>query len=224
VAYDPAAGSWRRLPTAPAGGGLVVWTGREMIGWGGGCCGDASNDGAAYTPGTDSWRRLAPSPLPGSQDPIGAWTGKELVVVVGAGKAAAYDPRSDSWRRIARLPASNVRFGLSSAVWTGKELIVGGFAYDPAAESWRRLPSARVGRSLAAVWDGNRVLLVSGAAGGSSYSPADNAWTPLSPAPLPAKLEPTAVWTGRSLIVWGGVPTKVWGKFTPAGAIFTPVF
>ena len=33
------------------------WTGRELIGWGGGCCGDAFTDGSAYNPGTNRWRR-----------------------------------------------------------------------------------------------------------------------------------------------------------------------
>src|SRR5204863_112589 len=134
---------------------------------------------AAYTPGK-GWRALTPPASSGAAPQMrdrAVWTGTEMLVW---GANVAYNPATNSWRR---LPASNVRLGLSSAVWDGKELIVGGFAYDPAADSWRRLPAAHVGRSPAAVWDGNRVLLVSGAAGGSSYSPADNAWTPLPPAP-----------------------------------------
>jgi N-acetylneuraminic acid mutarotase len=235
LAFDPAADRWRRLPAPPAGGGLVVWTGREMIGWGGGCCGDASNDGAAYDPATNTWRRLAQSPLSGSQSPIGAWTGKELIVVVGGGQAAAYDPARDAWRSITPLPQSNVLVGGASAVWDGKELLVGGtsaahhrrtsggFAYDPAADTWRRLPPAQVGRSgAAAVWAGSRMLLWGGGPSGSAYAPGANEWSSLPAAPLPAKLEATAVWTGREMIVWGGVRTKTWGTYVPAGAIFTP--
>jgi hypothetical protein len=235
LAYDPAAKRWRRLPAPPAGGGLVVWTGKEMIGWGGGCCGDASNDGAAYDPATNAWRRLPQSPLPGSQDPIGAWTGKSLIVVVGGGQAAAYDPTQDAWHSITPLPQSNVLVGGASAVWDGTELIVGGtsaahhrgssggFAYDPAANSWRRLPPAQLARSGAsAVWAGSRMLLWGGGANGAAYAPVANVWSSLPPAPLPAKLEATAVWTGRSMIVWGDVPTKTWGAYAPAGAVFTP--
>ena len=56
-----------------------MWTGRELIGWGGGCCGDVSDDGSAYNPETNTWRKLAEAPVAGQQSPAGAWTGHELV-------------------------------------------------------------------------------------------------------------------------------------------------
>jgi hypothetical protein len=62
------------VPDSPARNGIVVWTGRELIGWGGGCCGDVSDDGSA-NPATNAWRKLAPAPVSGQQSPIGAWTG-----------------------------------------------------------------------------------------------------------------------------------------------------
>ena len=83
VAYNPQTNHWRRLPRAPVDAfGLAVWTGRELIGWGGGCCGDAYADGAAYDPARDTWRKLPRSPLAPSQSPVGAWTGRELVIFV----------------------------------------------------------------------------------------------------------------------------------------------
>src|SRR5581483_5568787 len=72
---DPGAGparpkGWRKLPAAPLRsrhGASAVWTGREMIVWGGAWrAGNASiwlDDGAAYDPAGDKWRRLANSPL-----------------------------------------------------------------------------------------------------------------------------------------------------------------
>jgi hypothetical protein len=192
LGFRPATNRWRRLPRAPAGGGLVVWTGRELIGWGGGCCGDASSDGAAYDPRTNRWRRLPHSPLAGSQEPAGAWTGRELVVLVGNtnpadgkpwparfARAAAYDPATDSWRRIARPPEQ--RDG-ASAVWDGREvLLVGGtrprqggspvpartvLAYDPRTGSWRRLAPLPRGRSGAVTsWTGKRLLVWGGMGG-----------------------------------------------------------
>src|SRR4051794_14087517 len=83
LAYEPGADRWRRLPDAPGPHALIVWTGRELVGWGGGCCGDAFDDGVAYDPAHDAWRRLPRGPLAGSQHPVGAWTGQELLVVVG---------------------------------------------------------------------------------------------------------------------------------------------
>src|SRR5439155_23735644 len=130
-----------RLPRGPfGGGGIVVWTGSELIGWGGGCCGDAFSDGAAYNPSTNSWRKLARSPLAPSQGPLGAWTGHELVLFVGGispdgkpyparlARAAAYNPATDTWRRIQPLPAPR---GGATAVWDGREVLVVGGAPAP---------------------------------------------------------------------------------------------
>ena len=50
-AFNPVTNHWRRLPNnAAPPGGIVVWTGRELIGWGGGCCGDASLGGRGVQP------------------------------------------------------------------------------------------------------------------------------------------------------------------------------
>ena len=228
-AFNPRTNVWRRLPESRLlsvhdGFGAVVWTGRELIGWGGGCCGDAFSDGVAYRPATNTWRALARAPLPGAQRPLAAWTGREMVVVAGA-KAAAYDPAKNVWRRLPRVPA---RRG-AAAVWDGREVLVvgetrNGFAYSPAGNTWRRLPAVPAGRAgSVAVWAGHRLYLLGGRRGGAAYEPATNRWATLPRAPLPAGLDPTAVWTGRSLLVWGGVPTKVWGKYASAGAAFAPV-
>ena len=53
----PTAGGSCRKNRQEVPGGIVVWTGREMIGWGGGCCGDALSEGAAYNPATNTLRR-----------------------------------------------------------------------------------------------------------------------------------------------------------------------
>src|SRR5919197_4135170 len=55
LAYSPRTNRWRRLPGSPLlsihdGYGIVAWTGRELIGWGGACCGDAFSDRVAYNP------------------------------------------------------------------------------------------------------------------------------------------------------------------------------
>ena len=243
LSYDPATDRWRTLPASPLQGGppgLVVWTGREMIGWGGGCCGDASNAGAAYDPATRTWTKLAKAPIAGQQGPSGAWTGRDLIVLPGVdpnGKptgGAAYDPAKDTWRRITSPPRQ--RLG-ASAVWDGREvLVVGGsgpadaggfrklasipFAYDPATNRWRRLSAmddGAYGRAFATVvWTGRTLLLWGGetqargrytlATHGLAYDPRANRWSQLPTAPLLPRLGPVGVWTGRSLLVWGGDP------------------
>jgi N-acetylneuraminic acid mutarotase len=190
-AYNPSTNHWRRLPAPPTAAGpsgLVVWTGREMIYWGGGCCEDFLSTGAAFNPTTNTWRALASSPLAPSQTPAGAWTGRELMILVtGLGpeakpfparlaRAAAYNPTTNTWRRIAPLPSA--RFG-AVAVWDGRELLVAGgttssggtppslaptgYAYDPATRRWRALAAMPSGRSFAlGLWTGKRLLMWGG--------------------------------------------------------------
>jgi hypothetical protein len=231
---------------------LVVWTGRQMIGWGGGCCGEAAADGAAYTPRTNSWQKLPAGPLAGRYS-SGAWTGRNLIIAGGSnadGKvfadAAAYTPATNSWRRIANLPVPLTR---AVAVWDGHEvlliggqtpiagrlrLVTHGFAYDPARNRWRQLPAMGPGRiGEVAVWTGRRLLVWGGEtlrAGvwvapprGAAYDPAHNRWSALPLSPIRGRALPTAVWTGRQMIVWGGQSI---GKATPHslndGAAYTP--
>lgn len=155
-----AAPSWQPLPQAPIPGRLAsaVWTGREMIVWGGAVPGkgEPASDGAAYVPATRTWRLLAPAPAGVVGGAALAWTGRELVVWASSSPdgpvgAAAYDPEADSWRSLPDGPLG-WREGYASA-WTGKELLVVGgnlgdtlarpvaAALDPAAGTWRLLPA-----------------------------------------------------------------------------------
>jgi N-acetylneuraminic acid mutarotase len=255
-AFNPRTNTWRQLPSSRLlavhdGFGLVVWTGRELLGWGGGCCGDAFSDGVAYSPRTNTWRALRSSPLAGSQHPIGAWTGRELIVFVGGvdpngkpwparlARAAAYNPTTNTWRRIAPLPVSPAG---ATAVWDGREvLVVGGtvgLAYNARTNAWRKLPrtdSSRFG--AATVWTGKRLLVWGGSktagagppvipAHGLAYDPRANRWSPLPEAPLLGRLDPTAVWTGHEMIVWGGdrpaMPLGSGTRFFNDAAAFRP--
>jgi hypothetical protein len=227
LAYDPAADKWRQLPGSPLfrvhdGFGAVVWTGKEMLGWGGGCCGDSFSDGVAYNPATNAWRALPKAPLPGNQHPLGGWTGKEYIVLSGT-RAAAYSSARNTWRRLARAPVAG-----TLALWRADALDVvaaDGHAaeYDPVKNRWHALPSlppGRVGKVI--VSEGVRLFVWGGARGGAFLLPGAKRWTPFARGPLPPRLEPTAVWTGGSMIVWGGAPTKTWGKYVQDGAVYSP--
>jgi N-acetylneuraminic acid mutarotase len=233
VAFTPATKTWHELPKSVEGG-ILVWTGREAIGWGGGCCGDASSTGTAYNPARGTYRNLPRSPLAASQTPIGAWTGRELILFVSGydpdgksypaslARGAAYNPVTNTWRRIAPLPAVALRAG-GTAVWDGHELLVVGagksarfaYAYNPSTNRWRRLarlPSGRFGASV--VWTGTRLLLWGGQTGrfpnlldsrdGLAYDPKSDRWSTIPRWPLQARGGSALAWTGRTLIVWGG--------------------
>jgi hypothetical protein len=122
AAYAPAADQWRRLPPAPLAhrsDHAAVWTGNDMLVWGGvqpgrgGRSEVAVADGAAYRPTTRTWRPVPPAPLAGD---TAVWSGTELLVFGRAEggaesrlDAAAWDPRGERWRRLAAspLPAGN---------------------------------------------------------------------------------------------------------------------
>ncbi|MDH5332802.1 MAG: hypothetical protein OEW65_02890 [Thermoleophilia bacterium] len=176
--------SWRPLPQAPMAGRLSggeVWTGTEMIVWGGAApgAGVSSSGGAADAPATRTWRSIAPAPAGVEGGAAVAWTGDEMVVWAsnspdGPAGAAAYDPDADSWRT---LPAGPLgwREGYAS-VWTGKELVVVGgnlgdtlakplaAALDPAAGTWRLLPALnRLGAlfpGASLTWSGSEAFLL----------------------------------------------------------------
>ena len=212
-AYDPQTGVWRQLPSGGGFGGVLAWTGRELIAWGGGCCAEASNAGSAYNPLTNRWRKLARSPLAPSQTPIGAWTGRELVILVTGiepnlpkrypasfARAAAYNPRTDTWRRIAPAPDPRFSWDGGTAIWDGREVLV-------------------VGGTLLA----NRGLSGGLARTPLAYNPRTTRWRRLAPMGT-GRADFAAVWTGKRLLVWGGRTTRGGPppQHPPQGFAYTP--
>lgn len=131
AAYDPLADRWRMIadgPLAPRAKHLAVWTGSEMIVWGGQRTGGAQPpDGAAYDAERDAWRPIAPAPIPWGTSPTSVWTGSEWVIAVVKSRAnqirmAAYNPQLDAWRRLPSIDQASSS-GLHLA-WTGEELVI----------------------------------------------------------------------------------------------------
>ena len=195
--------SWRLLPRAPIPGRLdasTVWTGREMIVWGGvtrSASGQAAprSDGAAYNPTTRKWRKIAnaPSGVLGGGGPAAAWTGSRMVIFVGnspdgPSASATYDPRRNTWGRLPKGPLG-VREQYAS-VWTGRKLLIFGghsgdsyarptaAALNPATRSWRRLkaldPVVGLSRVNGAVWNGREAFV-----GGVIYRPPGHVSRPV---------------------------------------------
>ncbi len=203
-----APGEVRAMASSPLQGRSTmasVWTGQEMIVWGGEGTGRFFADGAAYDPTTDTWRMLAPSPLSARNAPAAVWTGDEVLLWGGHGDSggqtdgAAYDPATDTWRPIADAPMTSD--GLPQAVWTGEQmLVVAGFnsvtaaAYDPGSDTWRSMPPVPgqpLGHEMRAVWTGTHMILrgeyrnagpsMDMAGGLFTYDPAGDRWSELPP-------------------------------------------
>ena len=126
-----------------------VWTGTEMIVWGGfGGDGQRSGVGAAFNLAVGTWRVLAPAPIAGRSEAAMVWTGTEMLVwggFIGDDRSvedgAAYNPVTDTWRLLPSAPAT-MGNRLTSMLWTGDEAIivsVAAAAYNPRTDSWRRL-------------------------------------------------------------------------------------
>src|SRR5207253_2409974 len=164
---------------------VAVWTGTEMLIWGGNDHQQSWADGAAYNPKTNSWRSIPSAPMSGTAIPAMVWTGHEMLVLgglavfggggVARGDGAAYDPVSNTWRSLPPPPPS---LEFTSGVWTGKLAVFIGnnpdvgarvAAYDPAANRWLAVSGVQLdaiqhgaGRESPVgflVWDGHDVLV-----------------------------------------------------------------
>jgi hypothetical protein len=152
-AYRPATDEWRLLPAAPIGawGAVGAWDGRLVLVWGGEATSNqgrerfVQNQGAAYDPATNAWSRLPQAPIPGthSWDLTGAWTGRELVIVVTSlrhseqAEGAAYNPTTGRWRALPPGPTGEWVGGVRS-VWTGRSLILLPGPYS--RQGWQYFP------------------------------------------------------------------------------------
>jgi hypothetical protein len=154
VAYDPASAAWRTISAPPPPrrhAAVHVWTGAELIVWGGGRAPRAKpRQGVAYDPATRSWRRIADAPI-GLNLASGMWTGEEVLVfgslldrrnraATKFSVGAAYNPAIDEWRR---LPRSRLSPQATSAVWIGGRMVAWDYEtrfqeYDPVLDNWTR--------------------------------------------------------------------------------------
>ena len=142
--YNPNANSWTPTSTTNAPvrrtGHTAVWTGSEMIVWGGAVNSFPyySNTGGRYNPTTDSWTATSIVSAPEARDGhTVVWTGTEMIVWGGLSfdgsnyhylnTGGRYNPTTDSWTATSNVSAPNARDG-HTAVWTGGEMIVWGGA------------------------------------------------------------------------------------------------
>ncbi|MBI3529191.1 MAG: Ig-like domain-containing protein [Betaproteobacteria bacterium] len=230
------AGTWSAASAAgapsPRSDHTAIWTGTQMIVWGGYSNGVFGN-GARYDPATDMWTPMsnvgAPSPRYGH---VAVWTGSKMIVWGGVqpgaflNSGAIYDPITDTWAAMSSSGAPSARQS-PSAVWTGSEMIVWGGSgtgviafgdgarYNPITNSWSTVseigaPAARLGHT--AIWNGSAMIVWGGANSGvlltntgGIYTPSSDSWTAItdSGAPTP-RIRHSAAWTGTEMIVWGG--------------------
>ncbi|MFQ3638679.1 MAG: hypothetical protein SNJ62_01535 [Chloracidobacterium sp.] len=194
--YNPATDTWAATAAdgrpGPRSRHTAVWTGTEMIVWGGVTFADNRfselRTGGRYNPVTNAWTPTRTDPTSsggadgapsGRFDHTAVWTGDRMIVWGGATTAAQafnsgalYNPATDTWAATAATGAPTSRSG-HTAVWTGREMIVWGDA----------------------------------GATGARYNPAFNFWRPVETEGAPdLTANHTAIWdaTRRQMVVWGG--------------------
>ncbi len=247
--------SWTPTTTANAPdarqGHTAVWTGSEMIIWGGdNTVSGHLNTGARYDPATGSWMATSTANAPSPRwIHTAVWTGTELIVWGGGSNnvyvntGGRYNPASDSWIATSTVNVPTGR-NAHTAVWTGSEMIVwGGHGcggnctfntggrYSPTSDTWAatstiNAPAARFFHN--ALWTGDKMIVWGGSDRtnylhtGGSYDPRTDNWAPTDLANVPlGRTAHTAVWTGSEMIVWGGVDENF--NATNTGGRYDPV-
>lgn len=229
--YDPRSG-WRAIPAvqsyAPAARAFhtAVWTGatdnpntaNRMLVWGGclqeigDACTGLRNDGALFDPQTMTWQPLATRGL-------------------------APTPRHNA--SVLYVP-SQAKLYVIGGVDASGNVLAEGSVLDMKSLTWTPMARSATGRfKHRAVWAGDRVMIFGGKIfndGTRSYELATGVEAYV-PSPLPDRrgtwvryetqeltplkaIEHSAVWTGNSLIVWGG---QIFDRgFTFSGSRFFP--
>ncbi len=219
AAYDPAAGTWRRIsdgPLSARSSPLSAWTGTEMLVWGGyEEDGKRFSNGAAYDPASDSWRPISNSLLAWRFESDSVWTGDEWWVAVSPAsdrvRLAAYDPATDRWRDLPE-PAGASNF--VELVWGDGFVMMlsnGNFyVMAPGASEWS---TQAVDFHGPVVW-GDGVLygtrfdaLEAADPFGSDRWSYPVAWDPHAMAAIEMQLPPNdtfgGIWTGTHLAFFG---------------------
>jgi hypothetical protein len=252
--YRPDLDQWTAVSTlnAPSAraGHTAVWTGTEMIVWGGYTAGGTLNTGAKFNPVTQTWTPASTAGAPsGRSGHIAVWTGTSMLVWGGAnsvgllGDAALYDPVADQWTSVV-LPGAFPGSQGAKAAWTGDRVLIWGgdgqtgpsnagiellFSSDGVPTQWSGMalanaPSARDSHS--AVWTGQKFMVWGGSSGGvalgdgAAFDVLHNTWTNLPSAGAPAA-------SFNQVAVWTGQEMLVIGGSTgssdlASGAAYNP--
>jgi N-acetylneuraminic acid mutarotase len=250
IKFNPSTNSLTAISNiaAPAArqGHTAVWTGTEMIVWGGGYMPNAFdwsnfNNGGRYNPVTNTWTSMSTTGAPVARGGhVAVWTGTEMIIWGGLGTSLSgswndggrYNPQTNTWTAISSVNAPSGRH-YARAFWTGSKMIVwggqesyaqstlpnSGGIYDPATDSWTTISNTVLtGRfGMVAAWTGTEMLVWGGQDGmanygdGARFNPATMTWTKIMATGAPSarsfgtNAHIGGVWSGTRLIFFGGL-------------------
>lgn len=216
-----------------------VWTGTEMLVWGGYYYSADSgyvflNDGGKYSPQSDTWASISSINAPRKRGYASSvWTGTEMLIWGGYDSVHAgltqsyigftntggrYNPATNTWNSMSQMNAPAARAG-AAAVWTGSLMVVwggirdtgnlnNGSRYNPVTNSWSSMSTLNAplsdGVESRLFFDPNTgyVLALGYSNSCGRYNPATNSWLAMAPVPTSYNKQ-NAVWTGSQLWVFG---------------------
>jgi N-acetylneuraminic acid mutarotase len=197
------------LTNVPAARSLhtAVWTGSEMIVWGGIDQFGYSRSGGRYNPTSDTWLGTSFTNAPSARwGHTAVWTGSEMIVWGGysipggdVNTGGRYNPTTDSWTATTTTNAPDGR-DRHTAVWTGSEMIV---------------------------WGGTQNNGITQLNTGGRYNVGTDSWTATTVINAPnARFLHTGIWSGNEMIVWGGVDENLFyldtgGRYSPGTGSWT---
>lgn len=166
----------------------ALWTGNEVIIWGGRSPSYDTSIGGKYDPISNTWFTIAQSPIVERSSFAFHWTGDKIIVWGGddalgyyLNDGAFYNPSEDSWEIIDTTdPDTPSPRSAFASVWTGEKMIVWGGWIDA------EIPFAN---------------------DGAKFDPqnSEDPWVPISTDGAPRETgSPEGIWTGSKMIVWGG--------------------
>ncbi len=224
----------------------TVWTGVEMIIWGGADSINYLDTGAKYYPSLDVWIYTS---LDAAS--LARWrhtavrTGQEMIVWGGSDgneyliTGARYNPITDKWIPTsleappsARQSHTAVWSGLEMIIWAGEdgnEYLNTGSKYNPVSDQWINIsldnaPSGRANHT--AIFSDSEMIVWGGFNGsfidtGGRYNPETDQWEEISLINAPSsRYNHTAVWTSTNMIVWGGFDGM---EYINTGGIYDPM-
>lgn len=206
--YYPDSDSWSSVSTvnapSPRSAHTAIWTGIEMIIWGGTGPAANLNSGGRFNPASQQWNPTSArtgSGVPSArQGHIAVWTGERMLIWGGHNQTgllqdgAVYDPDTDTWIALTLPGSPEARTG-AGALWATDRVLVWG------------------GEGATGHLRSGSQLLFSG--------PNPVQWVPISllGAPTPRRGY-SVVWTGQKILVWGG---ESGGLQLKDGAAYNPV-
>lgn len=237
ASYVAETDQWEPVSTidAPSArwGHTAVWTGTEMLIWGGNAASGPQNTGGRFQPDRQLWRPIPVTDAPSARtDHLAVWTGAQMFIWGGQnvsgllGDGGFYAPDTGQWSGVATDGAPAARIG-ATAVWADSRVLIWGgegengflnsgaqLRFDTSTPYWFGMtsdnaPSPRRGHS--AIWTGDKMIVWGGhragvpCGDGAAYDPAMDSWESLPTTGSPtARFNHAAVWTGQEMLVLGG--------------------